>query len=340
MNRRSNLPKNSKHWCRAPASKIFFTCSGSEANDTQIKLAWYYNNARGKPKKKKIIGRQRGYHGITIGAASLTGLPVFHANFDVPLPGFLHADCPYYWRDAEPGETEEEFASRMAANLEALIEREDPGTIAAFIAEPVQGAGGVIVPPKTYFEKIGAICAKHDIALIADEVICGFGRTGNWFGSQTFNMQPDSISMAKAITSAYMPLGAITVTDPVYEALVSESKKLGLFAHGFTYSGHPVACAVAAKALEIYKRIDIVGHVRKVSPAFSERLQGLSDHPLVGKHAKFPVCLARLSLCATRRPRRVLHRPKASGPRPWRSPRKKACSRAPWAATISGSARR
>ncbi len=277
------LAEQLKELVPAPASKIFFTSSGSEANDTQIKLAWYYNNARGKPKKKKIIGRVRGYHGVTIGAASLTGLPVYHKDFDIPLPGFLHAECPHYYRNAEPGESEEEFADRMAASLEALIEREDPETIAAFIAEPVQGAGGVIIPPKTYFEKIQAVLRKHDIAMIADEVICGFGRTGNWFGSQSLNIQPDTISMAKAITSAYMPLGAVTVSEEVFEALVEESRKIGLFAHGFTYSGHPVASAVAVKTLEIYKRIDIVGHVQKVAPRFNERLKAFLDHPLVGE---------------------------------------------------------
>lgn len=277
------LAEKLKELVPAPASKVFFTCSGSEANDTQIKLAWYYNNARGKPKKKKIIGRVRGYHGVTLAASSLTGLPIYHADFDVPLPGFLHAECPHYWRNGEPGETEEEFATRMATNLEELIEREDPETIAAFIAEPVQGAGGVILPPATYFEKVQAVLKKHDIAFIADEVICGFARTGNWFGSQTYNIEPDTISMAKAITSAYMPLGAITVSEPVYEGLVSESAKLGMFAHGFTYSGHPVACAVAVKTLEIYERINIVDHVRKVSPVFLSRLEGLRDHPLVGE---------------------------------------------------------
>ncbi len=277
------LAEKLKALAPAPTSKVFFTSSGSEANDTQIKLAWYYNNARGKPKKKKIIGRVRGYHGVTVAAASLTGLPVYHADFDIPLPGFLHADCPHYWRNAEPGESEEDFAARMAANLEALIEREDPDTIAAMIAEPIQGAGGVILPPAGYFEKIQAVLRKHDIALIADEVICGFGRTGNWFGSQTFDIEPDTISMAKAITSAYMPLGAVTVSDHVYDALVSESEKIGMFAHGFTYSGHPVACAVAVKTLEIYERIDIVGHVRRVAPTFQTRLAQLRDHPLVGE---------------------------------------------------------
>ncbi len=277
------LAEKLKELVPAPTSKVFFTCSGSEANDTQIKLAWYYNNARGKPNKKKIIGRQRGYHGVTIAAASLTGLPVFHADFDIPLPGFLHVDCPHHWRNAEPGETEEEFASRLAGNLADLIERENPETIAAFIAEPIQGAGGVILPPKTYFEKIQAVLKQHDIAFIADEVICGFGRTGNWFGSQTFNIEPDTVSMAKAITSAYVPLGAVTVSDKVYDALLGESEKIGMFAHGFTYSGHPVACAVAVKTLEIYERIDIVGHVRKVAPTFAARLAALDDHPLVGE---------------------------------------------------------
>jgi 4-aminobutyrate--pyruvate transaminase len=277
------LAERLKAMVPAPASKIFFTSSGSEANDSQIKLAWYYNNARGKPQKKKIIGRMRGYHGVTIGAASLTGLPVYHADFDVPLPGFLHAECPHYYRFAEPGESEEDFATRMVRNLEDLIERENPDTIAAFIAEPIQGAGGVILPPKTYFEKVQAVLKKHDITFIVDEVICGFGRTGRMFGSETFGIQPDTITMAKAITSAYMPLGAVTVSEPVYEALVSESRKIGVFAHGFTYSGHPVACAVAAKTLEIYERIDIVGHVRRVSPIFQTRLNALAGHPLVGE---------------------------------------------------------
>ena len=225
----------------------------------------------------------RGYHGVTIATASLTGLPVFHTDFDLPMARVVHADCPHYYRNGEPGETEEDFATRMAANLEALIEREDPATIAAFIAEPVQGAGGVIIPPATYFEKVQAILRRHDIAFIADEVICGFGRTGNWFGSQTFGAQPDTISIAKAITSAYVPLGAITVPEHVYQAMIDESRKIGVFAHGFTYSGHPVACAVANKAIEIYQRIDIVGHVRRVAPVFQTRLKALADHPLVGE---------------------------------------------------------
>ncbi len=277
------LAEKIKEIAPCPTSKVFFTSSGSEANDSQIKLQWYYNNAIGKPNKKKIISRMHAYHGVTIASGSLTGLPIFHADFDLPIARILHTDKPHYYRFGKEGESEEEFASRLAGKLEALIEREGPETIAAFIAEPVMGAGGVIVPPKTYFEKVQAILRHYDIAFIADEVICGFARTGNMFGTQTFNMQPDTISMAKAITSAYMPLGAITVPEHVYQAMIDESKKLGVFAHGFTYSGHPVASAVAVKTLEIYERIDIVGHVRKVAPVFMKRLKELDAHPLVGE---------------------------------------------------------
>jgi len=277
------LAEKLKEMVPAPTSKVFFTSSGSEANDTQIKLAWYYNNARGLPKKKKIISRMKAYHGVTIAAGSLTGLPIFHTDFDLPMQRVLHTDCPHYWRNAEEGESEEEYATRLANNLEDLILREGPETIAAFIAEPVMGAGGVIIPPRTYFEKIQAVLQRYDILMIADEVICGFGRTGNWFGTQTYGIKPDSISMAKAITSAYMPLGAVTVSEPVYQAMLEESKKLGVFAHGFTYSGHPVSCAVAVKTLEIYERINIVRHVQSVAPVFATRLKALNDHPLVGE---------------------------------------------------------
>jgi 4-aminobutyrate---pyruvate transaminase len=277
------LAEKIKSLAPCPTSKVFFTSSGSETNDSQIKLAWYYNNAIGRPKKKKIISRMRGYHGVTIATASLTGLPVFHADFDLPMAGVLHTDCPHHYRNAEPGESEVDFATRMAANLEALIEREDPNTIAAFIAEPIMGAGGVVVPPDTYFPKIQAVLKKHDIAFIADEVICGFGRTGNWWGSQTFGAEPTTVSMAKAITSAYFPLGALTVPENVYEALVDQSKKLGVFAHGFTYSGHPVGCAIALATIAIYERMDVVGHVRRVGPVFQARLRALQDHPLGGE---------------------------------------------------------
>ena len=266
-------------------SKVLYTSSGSEANDTQLKLVWYYNNARGKPQKKKIISRLRAYHGVTIATASLTGLEACHSDFDLPMARILHADCPHHYRYAEPGESEAAFVDRLVANLEALIERENPDTIAAFIAEPVMGAGGVIIPPEGYFEKVQAVLARHDIMMIADEVICGFGRTGNMFGSETFGIRPHAVSVAKALTSAYVPLGAVTIGEDVYQAMLDESRKIGVFGHGYTYTGHPVACAVALKVLEIFERDDILGHVREVAPVFETRLKALASHPLVG-HAR------------------------------------------------------
>lgn len=264
------------------ASKVLFCGSGSEANDQQIKLVWYYNNARGKPEKKKIISRIRGYHGVTVASASLTGLPANHADFDLPLDGILHADCPHYYRYAEPGETEDEFTTRLANNLDEMIQREGPDTIAAFIAEPIMGAGGVVIPPEDYFAKIHAVLDKYDIYVIADEVICGFGRTGNMFGSETFGLKPDSISVAKALSSAYVPIGAVTVGDDMYEAMLEQSKKIGTFGHGFTYTAHPLAAAVACKTLEIYEKRNIVEQVRGLSPTFEKRVAALADHPLVG----------------------------------------------------------
>jgi 4-aminobutyrate---pyruvate transaminase len=237
-----------------PISKVFFCNSGSEANDTQVKLVWYLNNARGKPQKKKIISRMKAYHGVTAVAASLTGLAGNHRDFDLPLPGFLHAGCPHHYRFAQDGESEEEFASRLADELETLIMHEGPETVAAFIAEPVMGAGGVIVPPKTYFQKIMAVCARHDLFVISDEVICGFGRLGTMFGCEKLGFRPQAISVAKALSSAYLPIGAVMIPELMYEALLLESKKLGSFGHGFTYGGHPVSAAVALKAIEIYER--------------------------------------------------------------------------------------
>jgi 4-aminobutyrate--pyruvate transaminase len=277
------LAEKLKEISPVPTSKVFFTSSGSEANDTQIKLAWYYNNARGLPEKKKIISRQRAYHGVTIATASLTGLPANHKDFDLPIDRVLHTSCPHHYRGAEPGESEAEFSARLAQDLDDLIQKEGPDTIAAFIAEPVMGAGGVIVPPEGYFEKVQDVLGKYDILFIADEVICGFGRTGNMFGSETFGIKPDTISVAKAITSAYSPLGALTVSEDVYQAMLDESRKIGSFGHGFTYSGHPLSAAVGIKTLEIYERDNIVAHVRKVAPVFQARLSALSAHPLVGE---------------------------------------------------------
>lgn len=277
------LAEKLKEIAPSPMSKVFFTCSGSEANDTQVKLMWYVNNALGRPQKKKIIARLKGYHGVTIASASLTGLPNNHIDFDLPLPGILHAATPHHYRNALDGESEEEFATRLADELEALILKEGPDTVAAFIAEPAMGAGGVILPPATYFEKIQDVLRRHDVMLIADEVICGFGRTGKMWGSQTFGAQPNSLSCAKALTSAYFPLGAVMIDERIYEALVTESRKIGTFGHGFTYSGHPVGAAMALKTIEIYERERIVEKVAAKALHFQKRLKALADHPLVGE---------------------------------------------------------
>ena len=266
-------------------SKVFFGNSGSDANDSQIKLVWYYNNVLGRPLKKKIIGRLKGYHGITLAAGSLTGLAMSHKGFDLPLAGgrFLHTDLPHYWRNAQPGESEEQFSTRLADNLEHLILQEGPDTVAAFIAEPIMGAGGVIMPPRTYFEKIQAVLKKYDVLFIDDEVICGFGRTGQAFGADTFDLRPDTISLAKALTSAYQPLSAVVVKDEIYDALLSAADEMGPFGHGFTYSGHPVACAVGLKTLEIYERDGLFAHAARLAPQFQARLQRFAHHPLVGE---------------------------------------------------------
>ncbi len=266
-----------------PMSKVLFSNSGSEANDTAVKLIWYYNNALGRPAKKKIISRMRAYHGVTVAAASLTGLPANHRDFDLPIDRILHADCPHHWRFADDGESEEDFATRLAENLERLIVREGAETIAAMFAEPMMGAGGVIVPPATYFEKVQAVLKRHDILLVADEVICGFGRTGNLWGSQTFGLMPDMITCAKALSSAYVPISALLISEPIWQALIAESERIGVFAHGYTYSGHPVAAAVALEALRIYEERDIVGHVRAVGPVMQAGLRRFAAHPLVGE---------------------------------------------------------
>ncbi len=277
------LAEKLKEIAPVPISKIFFCSSGSEANDSQVKLVWYYNNALGRPKKKKIIGRLKGYHGVTVASASLTGLPANHLDFDLPIAGILHTSCPHHYRFAQAGESEEDFSTRLAAELDEMIEREGPDTVAAFIAEPVMGAGGVIVPPATYFPKIQAVLAKHDVLCIADEVICGFGRLGTMFGSTAVGMKPDTISVAKALSSAYVPIGAVMIPEMMYQAMLVESRKIGTFGHGFTYSGHPVATAVALKTLEIYARDKIVEHVQRVAPLFRKRLTALADHPLIGE---------------------------------------------------------
>ena len=277
------LAEKLKEIAPVPISKVFFCNSGSEANDTQVKLVWYFNNALGRPHKKKIISRVKAYHGVTVAAASLTGLPGNHRDFDLPLPGFLHAGCPHHYRYAEDGESEEAFASRLAAELEAMIVKEGPDTVAAFIAEPVMGAGGVIVPPKTYFEKIMAVCARYDVFMISDEVICGFGRLGTMFGCDKLDFEPQSISIAKTMSSAYMPIAGVMIPESMYQALLIESGKIGVFGHGFTYGGHPVSAAVALKAIEIYARDRIVERAADRGVLFQARLKALGGHPLVGE---------------------------------------------------------
>ena len=266
-----------------PMSKVFFTNSGSEANDSAVKLVWYYNNALNRPRKKKIISRLKGYHGVTVASASLTGLANNHRDFDLPIANILHTDCPHWYRYSQPGETEEAFATRLAESLEQLILKEDPETVAAFIAEPLMGAGGVILPPATYFEKVQAVLKKYDVMLIADEVICAFGRTGNMWGSQTYGLEPDIITCAKALSSGYLPIGAVMVSSAIYDALSRQSAKIGVFSHGFTYSGHPVTSAVALETLKIYEDQDILAHVRAIAPKMQAGLRSFADHPLVGE---------------------------------------------------------
>ncbi|MGH6802105.1 MAG: aminotransferase [Methyloceanibacter sp.] len=306
------LSEKLKEMAPCEASKILFCTSGSEANDLQVKLTWYYNNARGRPNKKKIISRMKGYHGVTIAAGSLTGLASVHTDFDLPIMNIFHTSCPHHYRYGNEGETEDEFASRMAHDLEDLIAREGPETIAAFIAEPIMASGGVIIPPASYFPKIGKVLEAHDIRLISDEVICGFGRTGNWFGAQSLGMKPRSVSLAKAITSAYFPMGAITIEEDLYQAMLEESKKIGVFGHGSTYTAHPVGCAVALKAIEIYERMDIVGHVRKMAKVFAARLDRLKDHPLAGEVRSMGL-IGAVELVADKRTRRPFDAKRAVG---------------------------
>lgn len=264
-------------------SKVLFANSGSEATDLAVKLIWYYHNAIGKPEKKKIISRIRGYHGVTVASASLTGLPHLHGDFDLPIDRILHTTAPHYYREGNEGESEEEFATRCADDLEKMILDEGPETVAAMFCEPVMGAGGVIIPPKTYYPKIQAVLKKYDVLLVADEVINGFGRTGNMWGSETFDLDPDFMSCAKQLSSAYLPISALMISDRVYEAMVSQSEKLGMFGHGSTYGGHPVAAAVALETLKIYEERDIVGHVRNVMGHFQDRMAALGEHPLIGQ---------------------------------------------------------
>ena len=265
------------------AGRVFYGLSGSDANDTQIKLMWYYHNLIGKPEKKKIISRLGGYHGLTVATGSLTGLPPFHAHFDLPIAGILHTASPHYYRGAQAGESEDAFTARLAQELDHLIVAQGPETVAAFIAEPILGVAGVIVPPDGYYEKIQAVLDKHGVLLIDDEVICGFGRTGNPFGATTMGMRPDTMTVAKALSSAYLPISAVIIPEAMYEPLAAASDEVGIFAHGFTYSGHPVCAAVALRNLELMEERDLFAHAAKVGETFQARLAQLGVHPVVGE---------------------------------------------------------
>jgi len=266
-----------------PMTRAFFLNSGSEAIDAMIRFTWYYNNGRGLPKKKKIISRKRGYHGVTVAGGSLTAIPLMQNDFDLPLERMIHTDPAGYYRYGQPGESEEAFASRLADNLEQLIINEGPDTVAAFVAEPVMGAGGVMLPPATYFGKIQVVLDKYDVLMVADEVICGFGRTGNMWGSQTYDIRPDMVTCAKQLSSGYLPISALMISDKVYEVLKAQSRKHGALGMGYTYGGHPVSCAVALETLKIYEERDTVGHVRSVAPRFQKRLAQLGNSTLVGE---------------------------------------------------------
>lgn len=264
-------------------ARVFFGTSGSDANDTAFKLVRYYHNLIGKPAKKKIISRQGAYHGVSYASGSLTGIASYHQMFDQPLADVLHTSCPHHYRFAHDGESEADFSARMVAEVAALIEREGPETIGAFIAEPVMGTGGVLLPPAGYFEGIQKLLAQHDILLIVDEVITGFGRTGHWFGSGKYGLKPDIVSLAKGVTSAYFPLSATIISNRIWQALAQASPTTGTFMHGFTYSGHPVGCAVALANLDILEQEQLVARANHQGDLLLERLRArLGDHPFVG----------------------------------------------------------
>ena len=262
--------------------KIFFCNSGSEANDTAIKIVWYYHASLGNPQKRKIISRKGSYHGVTLAAASLTALDYAQKGFGLPLDFAIHTTWPHYFQNSNENESEEDFCNRLVSDLEKLIENEGAENIGAFIAEPLMGAGGVIIPPKNYFALVQPVLKKNNILFIADEVICGFGRTGNMWGSQTFDIEPDIITCAKGLSSAYAPISAVLMSENIAYEVEKQAIKLGQFGHGYTYSGHPVSSAVALKTLEIMEKRNIIDHVKKVSTIFSKRISRLQKYECIG----------------------------------------------------------
>ena len=266
-------------------ARVFLGSSGSDANDTLVKLVRYHAVATGQPERVKIIAREKGYHGVSLASAALTGLPPNHAHFQLPFEalGILRTGAPHYYRCAEAGESEAEFVARRAAELEQLILAEGPETIAAMIAEPVNGAGGVIVPPAGYFEAVQEVLDKYGILLWDDEVICGFGRLGTAFGAEKLNMKPKMMACAKALTSAYVPLSAAVVSGDIADAIAGPAAEMGVFGHGYTYSGHPLGCAVASKVLDIYVRDGLFDHAATIGAYMARGLAKFADHPLVGE---------------------------------------------------------
>jgi 4-aminobutyrate--pyruvate transaminase len=264
-------------------TRVFFTNSGSEAVDTTVKMVWYANNALGRPKKKKFLARQKAYHGITVASGSLTGLPGNHRDFDLPAIPVRHLTCPHFYRFGAAGETEAQFTARLLSEAESVILAEGPETVAAFIGEPLMGAGGVMPPPQGYWQGIEALCRKYDILLVADEVINGFGRLGSSFGSVHYGFKPDLMVVSKQITSSYAPLAAVLFTEAVYGAIADNSAKIGTFGHGFTTSGHPLAMAVALENLKIIEERDLMGQAARVGSFMQKELRKLASHPLVGE---------------------------------------------------------
>ncbi|WP_299813391.1 aspartate aminotransferase family protein [uncultured Roseibium sp.] len=270
---------------RAPAhmSKVYFGLGGSDANETNIKLVWYYNNILGRPEKKKIISRWRGYHGSGLMTGSLTGLELFHKKFDLPFDTVLHTIAPDYFRREDLSMSEADFVAHCAAELEAMIEREGPDTIAAFIGEPALGTGGIVPPPAGYWEAIQKVLKKHDILLIADEVVSGFGRLGSMFGSDHYGIEPDFITIAKGLTSAYAPLSGSIISDKVWKVLEDGADEFGPIGHGWTYSAHPIGAAAGVANLELIDKLGLIQNAKSAGAYFKNALQGeLGDHANVG----------------------------------------------------------
>ena len=262
--------------------RVFYTNSGSEANDTMVKILWFLHAAEGKPQRRKVLTRWNAYHGVTAVSASMTGKP-YNSVFGLPLPGFIHLGCPHYWRYGRPGETEEQFTARLAAELEATIIKEGPDTIAGFFAEPVMGAGGVIPPSKGYFQAVAPILRKYGIPLIADEVICGFGRTGNTWGSQTYDFMPDAIISSKNLTAGFFPMGAVILGPELADRVQAAAEAIEEFPHGFTASGHPVGCAIALKAIDVVMNEGLAENVNRLSPRLEAGLAEIAKHPNIGE---------------------------------------------------------